>query len=296
MKNKEFVIISLVISLLLINGIFALDTQNTNRLSFGHILVVKTITTDPLELVPGNDGKLRVKLINNGDLAAKDIRVKLTLPDEISFINDVSEKKMSEIKPDQEVEFNFSIITLPKTTEGVYKAFLSVDYVNYVGEERDDNYSVGIVVKSSPKIFAQIDKTDIYRGKNTGYISLLFTNNDLANIRFLTLEIGESNDYEVISTNKKYIGDLDSNDYQSATFTMNFKDDVKETKIPVKVTYKDSLNKDYTENLEIPFKIRTAKELGIKDNGYYWLIFVLLIIVIAVLYIYRKSIFKSRYE
>ncbi len=203
---------------------------------------------------------------------------------------------MSEIKPDEEFKFDFNIITLPKTTEGVYKAFLSINYVNYVGEEREDNYSVGIVVKSIPKIFAQIEKADIYQGKRNGDITLLFTNNDLANIKFLTSELQNSEDYEIISNNKKYIGDLDSGDFQSTVFTINVKDNMDEIRIPVKITYKDSLNKDYTENLEIPFKIRSAKELGIKDNSYYWIIFVLLVVVIAIIYIYRKNIFKSRYE
>ena len=293
MNNK---IVLILTGLLLISNIIALDTQNENRLSFGHILIVKEISTDPLNMIPGNEGILKVIITNKGDLPAKDIRTHLYLPSEIAFINDVSEKRISEIKPDKQAEFKFNIIALPKTAEGVYKASLEIDYLNNIGEERQDNYSIGLVVKSVPKIFAQIEKTEIYDEKRTGDLTITFTNNDLADITFLTAEIAESGDYEIISSNKKYVGDLDSNDFQSTIFTVKVANGIKELTIPVKVDYKDSLNKDYVQEFKLPLKIRTAKELGIANNNYYFGLLAIVLLAILVIYIYRKSIHKRKSE
>ncbi|MFA5258546.1 MAG: NEW3 domain-containing protein [Candidatus Pacearchaeota archaeon] len=293
MNNK---IVLMLMGLILISNIIALDTQNENRLSFGHILIVKEISTEPLNMIPGNEGVLKVVMINNGDLPAKDIRAHLYLPAEIAFISDVSEKRVSEIKPDKQAEFNFKIIALPKTAEGVYKASLEIDYLNNIGEERQDNYSIGLIVKSVPKIFAQIEKTEIYDEKRTGELTVTFTNNDLADITFLTAEIAESEDYEIISSNKKYIGDLDSNDFQSTTFTLKIVNNIKDLTIPIKVDYKDSLNKDYSQEFKLPLKIRTGAELGIANNSYYLGLIALVLLIVLVIYLYRRNIHKRKSE
>ena len=105
--NNKILFFSIIFTLLLVNMTLALSTQNENKLSFGHILIVKEVQTEPLDLIPGNEGILKMVVMNNGDLPAKDIRVKLNLPAEIAFINDVSEKRVSEMKPDQQTEFKF---------------------------------------------------------------------------------------------------------------------------------------------------------------------------------------------
>jgi len=293
--NNKIIVISLIFTLLIVNMALALDTQNQNKLSFGHILLIKQIQTEPVDMIPGKEGILKVVIINNGNLPAKDIRVKLNLPAEIAFINDVSEKKISELKPGQQTEFKFNIIAIPKTAEGVYKASLVVDYLNNIGEDRQDNYSIGIVVKSIPKIFAQIEKTDIYNEKRSGDLTIIFTNNDLANIKFLTAEIINSNDYEIISSNKKYIGDLDSDDFQSAIFTVKIKDKVTDLIIPIKVEYKDTLNKDYSQEFKLPLKIRTEKELGIDNNYYYYFAIAAgILLILLIIYVYRRSTNKRK--
>jgi hypothetical protein len=294
MKTKTIYFLILIICLMLTGSIFALDPSNENRLAFGHVLNIKNITLEPAQIIPGSPAVLKVFLINNGNMSASDIRMKLILPEEIAFSNDVSDKQIPVIDPDEQKVFEFNIIALPKTIEGVYKASLVADYVNYVGQERQDNYSTGIIVKSTPKIFAQADKTDIYDTNRIGDITITFTNNNLANIKFMTAELGDSKDYEIISENKKYIGDLDSGDYQSVDFRIKVKDNLNAIVFPVEINYKDSLNKDYTEDLLIPFKIMTAKDLGINNTNYSWWILIIAIIAVIAVFIYKKFFSKKK--
>lgn len=291
MIKKNYLILAVVL-IFLLNSIMALNTPNQNRVGFNHVLVVENITTEPFEIIPGNSGLLKLSLYNDGTSSAKDVRVELTLPSEIAFLNDVSEKKISEVNIGNREDVLFNIIPLPKTSEGVYKANLKVQYINNVGEEREDNYSIGIVVKSVPKIFAQVEKSDIYYEKRTGDMSIIFTNNDVANIRFLTVELKDSEDYDILSSNKKYIGDLDSDDYQSVTFSLKVSNKVSKLSVPLKVYYKDSLNKDYIEDMNIDYLIRTKKELGIKSNNYYFWVGLIIIVVVIGVYFYRKNFKK----
>jgi len=291
---KKILILFLIVSL--IGNVSAIDLDNQYRLSFGHILLVRNITTDPVSLIPGNPGILKINIYNEGKESAADIRSKLILPSDISFLNDVSEKRIIELKPGEESTIEFNIAPLPKAAEGIYKAQLLVNYVNFVGEEREDNYSIGIAVKSSPKIFAHIEKTDVYNEKKTGDITVDFTNNDLADIKFLTLEVGDSKDFEMISSNKIYIGDLDSGDFQSEIFTIKVNNNVKEISIPVTLTYKDSLNKDYTEQIQIPMKLRSAKELGISTTNYFFVILIIIVLVALGVYFYKKRKNKKKGE
>ncbi|VVB78718.1 Uncharacterised protein [uncultured archaeon] len=291
--KKSVLMIILITSVLFTSTIVAgLDLPNEIRLGFQHILDIKEIHTEPSEMIPGNSGNLSVEVYNGGDIPTKDIRVKLNLPNEISFTNDVSEKKILEIKSGQSTTFKFNIIALPKTSEGVYKASLTVTYLNKIGEEREDNYSIGIVVKSSPKVFAQVEKTDIYDENRIGDTTITFTNDNIANIKLMTAELKESSDYEIISENRKYIGDLDSGDFQSATFRIKVNKELKKIVLPVKIEYKDSLNQDYSEELQIPLNIRTANELGISSNNYWWIL-VLIIVIILGVYSYKKDFFRK---
>jgi hypothetical protein len=284
-------VLSIVGSLAQDNSELSLD--NSQRLSFQHILIVSNLTTFPNEMIPGSTGTLNLNLNNVGNQPALDIRVKLVLPSEISFLNDVSEKRISQIKPDDSKNLFFQIVPMPKTSEGIYKASLIVDYLSSVGDERQDNYTIGIVVKSVPRIIAQVDKTDIYDKNRLGDITLSFTNIDVGDIKFLIAEIGNSKDFRVISDTKKYLGDLDSGDFQSTDFRIKISEKINQVNIPIKISYKDSLNKDYTENLNVPLNILTATELGIKPTNYYFWIF-LIIVIIAGVMIYRKRIINKR--
>lgn len=279
-------ILALVLS---INFVLSLDTENQNRLNFGHVLIVKKINTEPNELVPGETGKLKVYVYNSGKSFISDVRAKLILPSELAFIDDVSEKKISKLESGWETNLDFTLISLPKTVEGVYKATLTIYYINHIGEQKEDNYSIGIIVKSEPKIYAQIEKSELYQENRIGEITMTFINNDVANVRFLTVELLDSEDYEIISSNKKYIGDLDSDDFQSTTFKLKVKKNMNIFNLPIKISYKDALNKEYSENLELPLELKSANDLGIKKNNYTTWAIIIIILVILVLYIIKKN-------
>ncbi|MFA5856667.1 MAG: hypothetical protein WC867_04865 [Candidatus Pacearchaeota archaeon] len=289
--KKGFLLICL--GMLLISLISAqsdeLDIQNQNRLNFGHVLLVKEIYTEPSTLIQGSPSLYKISLYNTGANSLRDIRAILSLPNEIAYYNDVSEERYPIVSPGGNFILNYNIVSLPKTSDGIYEGSLYISYVNQIGEIKEDNYSVSFIVKGEPKVFMQIESSELYQGNNLGEISVKFVNNDLADIRFLTVQLGESQDYEILSNSKDYIGDLDSDDFQTSTFKIKTKDKLNVINLPIKISYKDSLNQDYNKEETLVYILRTPKDVGINSNNTLLLSAIVLGVVFIILYyFYRK--------
>ena len=288
-EMKILGIFSIFVIFLVIAQISALDDDRERRINFGHVMVIDKIEMQPEYISPGKNGAIKVTLRNNANFELTDVRVELDLPDEIKFLNSVSKKKIGKIESGETLDLMFNIISDPGAGGGAYSANITVDYVNHIGDERQDSDEFGIlVIKSIPKIFIKVDSTEIYKGNNLGEITLTFVNNNLANLKFLTVELLESEDYKIISANKEYIGDLDSDDFESIDFKLSI--DKKKEIIPLKLklSYMDALNKEYSERLDVPFEVLSSKELGIVENRTTRAIIIGILIIGAGYYFYKK--------
>ena len=225
-------ILLIILAVFLIAGVNALNIDNQERLNFGHVVIVSELSTEPSTIEPGVPAEFSAVISNEGSEFVNDIRAELKLPAEIGFFNDVSQKKIFKLLSGESGKVKFNLIALPGITEGVYIANLSVDYVNYIGEERSDEYKMSIIVKSKPKMFVQIEESEIYKGNNLGEITVKFVNNDVADIKFLTVELMDSEEYEILSAKKVYVGDLDSDDFESVSYRIKTKKKSGEVFIP----------------------------------------------------------------
>jgi len=270
-----------------------LDDYRIQRLNFGHVMKIKNVSTTPLDLIPGENAKLELTIENTAAIEIWDIRTQIYLPDEISFLEDISKKKLARLNSGQSSKLSYNLIISPDAEEGVYEVSVTTDYVDHIGEERQDNDTFGVIIKSIPKFFVKVEESNLRSKGDTGEITLTFVNNDIGDIKFLTIELLESEEYDVISESKEYIGDLDSDDFESTDFKIRL--DTKEKEIPLKLNlnYKDALNKDYSQEVEVNLGILTAAEAG-EDTRSIWSILFWVIVLGGVGYwIYNKK-FKKK--
>jgi hypothetical protein len=258
------------------------------RLEFGHVMVIKNISTSPETLVPGESSVLKMVIENTAKGFVNDIVVTFNSTDEIALINDFSRRKIARLESGESKEITFNIVVLPNIDEGVYKPGIIMDYVNRVGEERTDVGEIGLAVKAAPKIFAVIDSSEIHSKNKIGEITITFVNNNVADIKFLTVELLESEDYKVINSNKEYVGDLDSDDFESVDFRLSIKSKEDKIILPLKIAYTDALNNKKLENIETVLIIYSAKELGLKTNGTRTAIILTLILLGVLIYVFRR--------
>ena len=290
MRIKEVIIMVFCIALLLIVNVSALYTQDNNQISFGHPLRIQNVSVP--DLAPGETGILKIYLKNSAAYSMTDVRAKITLPAQLQFIDDVNEVRVSEIKSNEEKEIDYRIIALPTTVEGIYSATLLVNYLSHfgvntfnVGEDNSDNYSFGIVVKSQPSLFVQVDSTNIYNEKKTGDITLTFVNNGTSNIKFLTVNLQKSSDYEILSSDTFYVGDLDSNDYQSVVYKLKVNNKATDIDLPIGISYRDSMNNLYSQKLYPSFKMVDGSEIGKTSSISISTILLIIVILGIVIYI-----------
>ena len=292
MKTKIMFLL-LVIILFSIITVSALDDERQDRIDFGYVLLIKDIKTEPKTLVPGNTADLKIVLENNANFRLFDIRSDLELPSGISFSNDVSKRKVFRMEAGEITEITYHLITSPTISEGVYDGNFSIEYLNHVATERTETYSFGLTVKSDPVVFVEIEESKIYDGVTTGEITLKFVNNDIGDIKFLTVHLEETEDYEIIGPKKQYIGDLDSDDFETVDYKLKINEEKESVNLIIKMDYKDALNNDHTASIETVLKIRDGADIGVKNNTAIWVV-VIIIVVLVVAYIVYRRIKKSR--
>jgi|SRR3989344_1056022 len=297
MKMKNYLLIICFI-FLLINVVNAqnIDQARQQRIDFGYVLSVKDISTEPGYLIPGSPGKLKIVFENQADFPLYDLRVEVNLSDQILFLNDISTKKIHTLKAGETVEIVYDIIALRDTEEGVYDSELSFVYLNHVGTERQENNNFGLAVKAVPKIFAQIEETELTTRNSMGITTIRFVNNNVGDIKFLTVELLESADYDILSPSIEYIGDLDSDDFDSVDFKLRLTTNEDQINLPVMVNYKDALNEEYSQELDLDLDLRNTQATNQNKLLGWQTILIVIIVIIGVFYFYRRhKIKKSRH-
>lgn len=287
-KYNIFLLVSLILAVLSLNLVLAtdgLDVDRVHRLTFGHVLYINNITTNPEQLTLGQPGEINFIIENTADQFLRDLRIQLELPVELAPYQSLNQFKIAEMLSGDTANVSFKIISLPTAEEGIYKINIVSDYLNYIGEERQDNQTISILVASTPKIFAEIRSTEVYRGNSIGDVRIKIVNNNVANLKYLTAELQETENFEIIGPTKDYIGDLDSDDFSEVTFRIKALTN-KEITLPLLLTYKNSLNQDFSETINLSLKLFSAKELGVPQNNS-WIIVVVLVIIGGIWY-YRR--------
>ena len=295
-KELKFLgLFGIIIGLFLIANVSAvLGTQEyINRLEFGHVIIIKNISTTPESLIPGEGAVLKMIVENTAAGFVNDIVITFNSTDEIVLINDFSREKIARLESGESRVVEFDIIVLPNIGEGIYTPGIIIEYVNHVGEERSDIGEIGLAVKGAPKIFAKIDSTEIHSKNKIGEVSITFVNDDIADLKFLTVELQESEDYKIINSNKEYVGDLDSDDFEAVDFRLKIETRKDKISLPLKLTYTDALNNKKIETIETTLTIFSAKELGL-DSGNNSGIFIGIVIVVGVGYWYYKKRKKKK--
>ena len=268
----------------------ALDYEREYRLNFGHVVRINSVGIEN-NLVASNLKTLNVDIENTANFSIYDIRVEVNLPDEVAFFEDISKRKVARLESGESVRFSYDLIYSSDIAQGIHEARILIDYVNHIGDEKQDNDTFSIILKDSPKFFVQVEDTQVYKKNDIGDVTLKFINNHLADIKFLTVELKNTEDCEVISSNREYIGDLDSDDFETAEFKIKSK---KSKSIPLNIliNYKDTYNNEISEQkiVNLPmYSTGSAIAYGLKKSKNSFINIIFYIIILLFLYSWYKE-------
>lgn len=278
---------------------------NINIYTLDPILSIEEVLVDKERAAPGEDVEIELKLKNLADSTLKDVNVKLNfikfeqtaagfqasvLP--ISPLGSSDEKTIKIMEGGAEESVKFNVIIDPSAEATVYKIPLTITYNDMQGINYTKDTVISLVVGSEPDLAVTIDDSTAQMPGSVGDIVIKFVNKGFSEIKFLYVTLEENGDFEIISPQEVYLGNVDSDDYESAEFKVYINSKTKgEVILPVTIEYKDTNNNHYTKKLNLRNRIYSSSEAkkfglvkGSKLNGFV----VLIIIVLAGLFVYKR--------
>lgn len=246
-----------------------------------NIVNVKTI---PEFVEPGNKAQLLITLENMADTNMKDINVKPDFSDvSLAPYQEIGEKKIKRINSGEIKDLIFNIVALPDAQGGIYKVPLEVTFTDELGTPYTIDGTMAIEINSKPELDVYVDSSELTKSAKTGNVVFKIVNKGLTDVKFMNVKLLESDDVKIISGNTVYIGNVDSDDFE----TVEFRVDVDGSKVvfPVEIEYKDINNKVHSERLDIEYSLASKSELG-QGGSSSWIVFI--IILLAAFFAFRK--------
>ena len=243
------------------------------------------VETYPGILSQGSPAKLNLTLENADNSIIRDINIKLQLPDEIAPIGTSIEKKIDRLLPKQRASLIYDIIPLGDALSNAYKIPINLTYRDETGDTISKDEVIGLLIGGVIDFDLGIKETDIVRKNQKGEVTLGVSNVGPSDIKFLILEVLPSEKYEILSNPREYIGNLESDDFQTVEFNLYIKEDNPEIKVSLK--YKDNFNQDKEEIIDVPlntYSYNEARKYGLVESGNQ-LMYLFYIIIIIILFL-----------
>ncbi|MBS3153416.1 COG1361 S-layer family protein [Candidatus Woesearchaeota archaeon] len=253
-------------------------------------LAVTSISTSPESIQPGHKADLNLTLKNAATTSMRDISVMLDLKyAPFTPLETTAEKKIRLLNPGEEAEVHFSLIADTDAESKPYKIPLILNFLDDRDNKFNKNDTLGLLIYSKPELDLNIEDTEVILPGQTGEITISVSNVGPSEIKFISLTVLESPDYEVVSTAKNYMGNLEPDDFQTASFNIHV--NKKNPVLKLELTYKDSYNKEFTSQFNLPLKVynqRTAAKYGLtKANGGIGRLIIYIIVILFIYYVIK---------
>lgn len=254
-------------------------------------LVLEEISTTPSRIEQGIPSELSITIKNTADVAMNDILLKInfgTVP--IKTLNSINEKKIKRLGLEESETIIFDVIADPDATSNSYNIPINLTYKDNEGNSINKNYEFGILIGGEPEYLLNIeDAEELVKGKKGSFVISL-SNIGTGDIKFSIISILPSKKYEIISEEKVYLGNLESDDYETAEFTI-FPKKSGDIKVETLLEYKDAFNNQKKKIEEINLKIYSSSEAQkygiIKRNGGIFTLIFYIILIFFVITTYR---------
>lgn len=269
------------------------------------ILSIDSTESKPSIVAPGQNVELSINLKNKGDSLLKDIKVNLEIltktvtasaiiRDELPFspIGSSNEKSIEDISAYETKKIVFNLITDADAKSKVYKLPINIQYSDKLGNNYSKSYVTSLIVGETPDLIVSLDSTEIIEAKESGIVTVKFTNKGASDIKFLYVKLLESDYYNILSSDDSYVGNIDSDDYETVDFSLFIEDtDEKIIQLPLKVEYRDAGNKQFTKDYIVNHKLyssKEAKKYDLKEDNKKSAIIAIIIILAALIFYFRR--------
>ena len=201
------------------------------------------------------DAKFSIKNVGTGP--AKNVKV--FFANQTSILPKTSIRYIDTIAPGETavVESGFFVDT---TTLSQHPLPITIRYEDEVHEAQPvQSYSVLVPVVSGNTLFIYLDSQDKLTAGTVGEITIGVANRGLARAKHVSLTISDGTQFKLIDTSIRYIGDIESDDYDTVDFVILPEEGC--DGISVEVDYADDYGNQYSMTSDVPIKIYSPKEM-----------------------------------
>ncbi len=264
-------------------------------------LSIIDVSTDPEEIAPGEEGKITIRVKNSADIVLRDIGLQIGLTSiqgttiiDLPFIptNSATEKKINRLNVGEIKDFIFTVRAYPDANPGYYKLPLAINFYDDEGTQTENQDYVGVIIQAKPELKIFLEESTIHMPEEEGKITLKFVNKGINDLKFLDVELLTNEQYDILSNSKDYIGDLDSDDYRSESFTILPHDE--NTVMKVRVSFKDENNKEYTSTMNVALQYNKTTTNGSKKLSTSTILLIILVLIIIIVAIRKRMKNKKK--
>ena len=231
------------------------------------------------------DAKFTIKNVGTGP--AKNVKV--YFENQTSILPRMSICYIDTIEPGEIVVIESSFF-VDTTTPSQYPLGITIRYEDEVHEAQPvQSYSVLAPVSSGNTLFVYLDSQDELTPGRVGDITIGVANRGLAEAKHIIITIVEDDQFKVIGSSTGYIGDVESDDYDTADFTILPQSGCRN--VTIKVDYADDYGNQYSMTTDVPIKVYSSEEMeeiAPGGGGYTWIIIAALVLLLA--FVFRKRI------
>ena len=264
---------------------------------------VAPVEYDPAPAQPNNYLTLYIKAENSGGKEIKDAYYKLVLEYPFTFKpGEEAIRYFGAIGAKQQVQLEYDLFVDKNVIAGQYPVELMLCYDSTCNSGIKKEIIISVQTGGTPKIELGFEEFDVFSGGQKGMITLHVINRGDLGTKYVLLEVTPTEEFRLLSPNKIYIGELDSDDFETAEFEIFVAENFTgKLMIPATIEYTDFNDKDYSETASLYLEVYSRSDLlklGLTQD-YSTLKNTIFVLIIAAVFgglayfIYRKKFAKE---
>ncbi|MCK5473959.1 MAG: COG1361 S-layer family protein [Candidatus Aenigmarchaeota archaeon] len=237
-------------------------------------IVIDSVKTSPSEFYPGQKGTVTLVTKNLADSTLRDVTVNLDLSGTttpFAPVDTTTSSKFKTMAAGETKTINYGVVATPDAASGIYKVPVTITFSDGIGTNYVTSTIISLIVGGTPDILTNIEPEKIFLSGTTGDIRVNIVNRGLVDIKYVTVKVTPTNDFEVLTNDEIYVGNIDSDDFDSASFTIHTMPSFSgELAVPIIVSYMNANNKAFELKKDLNMRIYTAdeaKSLGLISGG-----------------------------
>lgn len=219
-------------------------------------------SVSPSSFKIGENATLNFTLANIGDISINNVIVSWKNP-AILPLGSSDRIFIQSINARQTLQVPVQVVVKPDVTSGIYSFSITIEYTNQVGAKQTVNSTVGIAIKGEYAFIIVLDSQDIVAPGTQGSVNIKIINTGNQEAQFLVLRVLSSEPLIQITPSETYIGNLESDDYETERFTFKVSKTSSPGTYPLKleINYKDLYGKFYVEEYSVNVEVSSVSEL-----------------------------------